>query len=147
MNPALARRLENIYGIDLFFDDRTRDVLEDESETNFRYVSGPQALAQELQRMFDLTPRGAIVDDLAYGIDWPIGEAITDPRVMVARVQILVLHALKHSSFKDRFKVRDVQCGWTPKYPTTVYVKGILQIFGYESELVKFGPFGVDFRG
>jgi hypothetical protein len=147
VNQALAERLESIYGIDLFFDQGTKDVPENESETNFQYVSGPQALAQELQRMFDLTPRGAFLDDLTYGIDWPIGETIVDPRVMIGRVQILVLQALRHPSFNDRFKVRDVKCGWTPKHPTAIYVQGILQLFGYEDALVRFGPFSVNFNG
>lgn len=143
---ALAQRLEDIYGIDLWFDSAAKDVAENELQTGFKIASGITALAQELQRLFDLTPRGAFLDDLSYGINWPIGEPIHDPRVMIGRVQILVLRALQHPSFKGRLIVRDIRVVWSPQTPTTIFVRGILQVFGYE-DLVKFGPIPVNFNG
>lgn len=145
------RNLEQTFGIDLFFDSQfgvrgTKDVGENSTQTDFLYSSGPAALAEELRRLFDLTPRGSFIDDPEYGINWEfIGQPL-DPRVAVGLTKIEVLRALEHPSFKSRFRVRWLDAKWKPNEPTVIRVGGLLELYGFEGvPYVRFGPYALNY--
>lgn len=149
MVKQLDQVLQEIYGIDLSFDAQfglqgTKDVLAGDGD--FAIVSGPMALAEELQRLFDLTPLGSCIDDPTYGIDLDfIGTAINPP-VTCGLVKVAVLNALEHPSFAERFRVADLFVTWNPTSPNAVSVDGVLELYGFESiELVRFGPYALRF--
>lgn len=138
-----AIALETIYGIDLSFDVRTgvqgsKDVVVNGQGNDFAYVSGVVALAQELQRLFDLTEPGSFVDDSGYGIEWPIGQS-NDPRVTIALTKLAIVRAMGHPSFVGRCKLRYLDVQFSPQEPNALRVGGIVQCVGFEgSPLMSF---------
>lgn len=144
---SLQAHLESIYGIDIAFDARpgvrgTKDAVPNLADSDFAYVSGPGALAQELQRLFDLTPKGSCIDDPSYGIDWDMIGTPVDPRVTVALAKAAIYQALQHPSFAGRFRVAWLDVQWRQSEPNALRCLGILECFGFEGiEYVRFGPF------
>ena len=135
--------LEITHGIDISFDTQfglkgTKDVVATDSD--FVYSFGAVALAEELQRLFDLTPRGSCVDDPEYGIDLDfIGTRNGVAAAGLAR--IACLQALRHPSFASRFRVRKLDVIFSPDEPNALRINGVLQVFGFEGiELYRFGP-------
>lgn len=126
--------LRNIYGIDIGFDHvETKDTRTNQMGDDFEYVGEEQALAEELYRLFDLTPKGSFFDDPSYGVDWEwIGRPVELP-VMLTLTKLEVMRALKHPSFRDRFKVLRLDCVWTAEQPNAIYLRGILGLFGFEA--------------
>jgi phage baseplate assembly protein W len=146
-NSTDFQNLETIYGIDVSFDvlfglKGTKDVQANEANTDFQYVSGPQALAQELQRLFDLTPLGSCIDDPDYGIDLDFIGTPLDPGVAAGLTRIACLWALNHPSFASRFRVDSLEVSWDPNVPNALSIDGTLQLYGFEEiPLVRFGPY------
>lgn len=137
----LTTTLENIYGIDLSFDAlRIKDLPAD--PTDFQYVSGVQCLAQELQRLFDLTPLGSCIDDPTYGIDWDFIGTPNDPRITVGLAKVAILRGLQHPSFDGRLKVRSLSVEFSPSEPNALRVSGVLDCYGFESvQLARFNAY------
>ena len=151
-DPAFLSSLEEIYGIDLSFDlgfnfKGVKDVVANQGNNDFDYVAGPLALAQELQRMFDLSPKGSCLgdsEDLSYGIDWDFIGQPNNPEVMTGLVKVAVYQALQHPSFQARFRVAALDTYWQPESPNAISVTGILEVFGFEQiDYVRFGPFAI----
>ncbi|MBT9159555.1 MAG: hypothetical protein DDT26_00814 [Dehalococcoidia bacterium] len=131
MNDQLLR---SIFGIDISFDHANqRDVRSNQLGHDFEYVTADQALAEELYRLFDLTPVGSFFDDPSYGLDWEWIGRPADPRVMVALTKLAVKRALTHPSFRDRFRVLRLDVSWSVDEPTAIFVKGVLGLFGFEA--------------
>lgn len=133
MNPHAQ---ELLYGIDLdhdgsFAPDAIRDVASTEAGDP-QWLSGLIVLQQELERLFHLTPKGSLVDDPTYGINWPIGEPILDVQAKVGLVQSAVGEALRHPSFRERFSVRACRGFWLPSTPTSIYVIIELELFHFQ---------------
>lgn len=147
MNSSLNDRLLSVFGIDLAFEVSTgaqgrKDAVETRSGDGLEAVGGPQALAQELQRLFDLTPVASFPDDLGYGIDWSFLGTAINPPVTCALARVAVLKALQHPSFQSRFKVEWVGANWYPHSPDAIYITAVLELFGYEGlGLVRIGPY------
>lgn len=149
MSNDLQLRLDAIYGLDIGFDVRfgvrgTKDAVVNAQGNDFEYVSGIAALAQELQRLFDLTPRGSFIDDPEYGVDLDFIGTQNDPRITVGLAKVAVLRALQHPSFADRFQVRSLEVTFNPQEDTALRVNGVLEVFGFEGvDLVRFGDYGL----
>lgn len=143
----IEQRLLDIYGIDLSFDARpgvqgSKDVVANGAGDDFAYVPGPGALAQELQRLFDLTPVGSFIDDPTYGIDWSLIGTAIEPRVATALAKLAIVRALSHPSFEGRCRLTWVDVWWQPSEPNALRCVGVLQCFGFEGiEYVRFGPY------
>ncbi len=142
-DAALLVELEQRYGIDLAFETSgSNDVIE--GETDYSYVSGPLALKEELERLFNLTQVGDLIDDPSYGLDRSFIGTALNPEVSTQIVKIAVLKALQHPSFSDRFRVRSLDCVWSPDEPNAVRVFGLLDLFGFEGvETIRFGPYAL----
>jgi hypothetical protein len=137
--------LEVIYGADLGYDNdpRLSDVVENDG-ADFQYPPpGPLVLAEELERLF-ITPRGSLVDNPTYGIDWEVIGTNLDPRVTLGMTRLAVLNALEHPSFASRFRVADLRTDWTPSTPNAVYVWGVLECFGFSGAAFQFGPIALE---
>jgi hypothetical protein len=148
MDEALLSQLEQIHGIDISFDVKTgvqgtKDVRH--TDRDFIYSPSIVALCEELQRLFDLTPKGSLIDDPDYGIDFSfIGQQL-DPRVTSALVRLAVLQTLQHSGFRDRFRVNSVDAYWQSEDPNVIRVVGTLEVYGYEDVgLLSFGPYALN---
>lgn len=141
-DSALDQRLEETFGTDIGFDatQGEQDVTEEFNGADYNYQIGPQAIREEIERLF-ITPQGSLVDDPDYGIDLAaiIGQQL-DPRVMVGLVRFEVKRALEHPSFRTRFRVKQLQAVWLPSAPNAVYVLGVIEIFGFEGAFWQFGP-------
>lgn len=142
-----ATILETVYGIDLSFDAHfgrrgTKDVVA--NGPDLAWTFGPAALAQELQRLFDLTPRGAFVDDVGYGIDWSaIGSRGLKPAIAITKLE--VIRALQHPSFRDRCKLIYLDVFWRPETPTAIWINGVIELRGFaDVPQVQFGPYGLN---
>lgn len=141
------QNLELIYGTDISFDVRfgvkgTKDVVANAANTDFKYVVGPEALAEELQRLFDLTPLGSCIDDPSYGIDLDFIGMPLDPEVGAGLARVACLKALEHPSFASRFYVESLDVSWSPNTPNALTVEGALKLYGFEKiPLVRFGPY------
>lgn len=135
--------IESIYGLDIGFDNdpRLSDVTEQASD--FAYPSGVLALKEEVERLFR-TPKGSLIDDLAYGIDWEVIGTALDPRVTLGMTRLAVLQALEHPSFVSRFRVAELTTDWTPETPSAVYVWGVLECFGFQGASFQFGPIALE---
>lgn len=147
MLDNLSEKLQNIYGVDLSFDSTIgiQEVEVDEEIGDFRYVSGPAALVQEIERLFALTDEGSFVEDPSYGLNLRqlIGTAM-DPRILVNLVRLRVIRALEHPSFRSRFEVGNVEAVWSSAEPGTIRVTGVIRCFGFEDlDWVSFGPFSL----
>jgi hypothetical protein len=149
--PSEIEVLESVFGIDLFFDARfgvkgSKDVASNPEDTDYQYTAGPLALAEELQRLFDLTPLGSCIDDLSYGINLDfIGQPL-DPKVACALARVEALRALTHPSFKSRFRVRRLETDWTPDTPNAILIGGILELYGFRNvPYVRFGPYALNY--
>ncbi|GEM_PF-7004385 len=140
--------LESIHGIDLSFDARfgvqgSKDVVPNFAGNDFAYAAGPVSLAQELQRLFDLTPVGSFIDDPTYGINLHpfIGKRLNPP-VAIALCKTEVLRALKHPHFLSRFRVRSLNVLWNPEVSRALEVRGVLEVYGFSNvAYVQFGPY------
>lgn len=142
-DPVLV--VDPVYGLDIAFDlgfqpSSRKDIFESPDGDDVATIMGEAALAQELQRMFDLTPIGSFVDDPSYGCDWGvIGTSMMNVQIAIATTRIGVLRALSHPSFKERFKVRSLVCTWNPSEPGTIRVNGVLRLLGQNTGLYSFG--------
>ena len=149
----LPTEIESIFGIDIAFDvttgvQGTKDVLSNGAEfpdaspsTDFRYVSGTVALAQELQRLFDLTPLGSLIDAPEYGIDWSFIGDRNDPRITIPLARVAIRRALEHPSFRDRFRVHSLRVWFDDGTPNALWCRGILEVFGFEGvQYAQWGP-------
>lgn len=140
----LTPLLESIYGLDLgtgLVDDWAADVLS--GPTDFEYAAGPRALQQELERLF-VTPKGAVVEDPSYGIDWGVIGTMLDPRVSLGLARLAALEALEHPSFQSRFRVAELATDWSPATPGAIYVSGVLECFGFNGAAFQFGPIALE---
>ncbi|MCD8487904.1 MAG: hypothetical protein LRZ84_14500 [Desertifilum sp.] len=125
--------LESLFGIDIGFDlptgkaatQGTKDVIANVEDTDYKYVKGIVALSEELQRLFDLTPKGSFIDDPTYGIDWEFIGSPADPRAMCGITKVAVYQALNHPSFRERFRVKALDVRWKPETPNVLYVRGV----------------------
>lgn len=141
--------LEQVYGIDLSFDAQfglqgTKDVRANIVNTDFVYLSGPTALAEELQRLFDLTPKGSCIDDPTYGIDLDFIGTALDPKVVTGLAKTACLEALQHPSFQSRFRVAGLEVTWNASTPDALTVLGVLELSGFEGvEYARFGPYAL----
>ena len=144
-NPILLQ-LESTFGIDLAFDvatgvQGTKDVLENNSGDDFAYVGTTEALAQELQRLFDLTPVGSFIDDPTYGIDWGFIGDRNDPRITIPLARVAIMRALEHPSFASRFRVKRLDVWFEPQTPNALWCRGVLEVFGFDGvQLSQWGP-------
>lgn len=147
MDKGLLTTLECLHGVDIAFDVSTgvrgtKDVKF--TENDFVYSSGPVALAEELQRLFDLTPRGSLIDDPSYGIDWEWIGKQADPDIACAMTRLAVIRALSHPDFRSRFRIHRVDCEWRQEDPNVLRVKGMLEVYGFESiGMFEFGPYAL----
>lgn len=143
----LQRTLEERYGLDISFDAQfglrgTKDVMANQNDTDYRYVAGPVALAEELQRLFDLTPKGSFIDDPGYGIDLDFIGQPNNVGALLILTKIACLNALKHPSFATRFRVAALDVAFDPNEPNALRVVGVLECYGFESvPYWRFGPY------
>lgn len=151
-DPTFQVQLQEIYGIDLYFDlgmglKGTKDCVANQDNTDLIYVNGVQALAQEIQRMFDLTPKGSCLgdgEDLAYGIDWDFVGQPNNPDVMVGLVKAVAIQALQHPSFAGRLQVAAMEASYDPTQPNAISLAGVLEVKGFEGiEFWRFGPMSI----
>lgn len=133
--------LEAIYGIDIAYDNslRVKDVVGIEGGGDFLYRSGPIALQEELERLFE-TPKGSCVDDPSYGVDWDFIGMAQDPRVTIGLARFAALDALEHPDFSSRFRVSELEATWRPETPDAIYIYGVLECFGFDGVAFAFGP-------
>jgi hypothetical protein len=151
MNNDFLTNLESTYGIDLAFDvitgvQGTKDVLDNrqfqaDPSNDFRYTRGTEALAQELQRLFDLTPIGSLIDDPGYGIDWGFIGDRNDPTITIPLARVAIRKALEHPSFSSRFRVASLEVWFDVETPNALWSKGILECFGFSGvQHAQWGP-------
>ncbi|MBD2019359.1 hypothetical protein H6F43_04070 [Leptolyngbya sp. FACHB-36] len=144
-----ATHLESIFGIDLAFDASLRgskDVAANVDNTDFLYSPSIVSLKEEIERLFNLTPRGSFLDDPDYGLDldW-IGQPL-NPQVAVGLAKVECLRALTHPDFATRFRVRDLAVRWNPTEPNALRIEGLLEVYGFEEvPLVRFGPYVLEY--
>lgn len=138
--------IEAIYGADLGYDNspRVADVAEQQEGGDFQYPDpGPLVLKEEIERLF-ITPKGSLVDDPTYGIDWEVIGTALDPRVTLGMTRLAVLNALEHPSFTSRFRVAELETDWTPETPNAIYIYGVLECFGFSGAAFQFGPIALE---
>lgn len=132
------RALLETHGIDLFYDGTLSGSRDIQPKTALHVL----ALKQELERLFNFTPKGSFIDDPEYGVDLQrlIGTRL-DPRVSVADAYLEAKRALEHPSFRDRFRIAFLDTIWIPTQPNVIRILGILEVFGFESSYVQIGPY------
>lgn len=132
------RDLLETHGLDFFYD----GSLSGDRDLQPNAALHLLALKQELERLFNFTPKGSFIDDPEYGIDLQklIGSRI-DPRVSVADTYIEAKRALEHPSFRDRFRIAFLDAIWIPTQPNVVRILGILEVFGFDNNYVQIGPY------
>jgi phage baseplate assembly protein W len=147
LKANLEEHLLNIYGLDLSFDP-TPGIQEVRSDAeSFLWVAGPTALAEEIQRLFNLTDKGSFVDDPSYGIDLRdlIGTAM-DPRILINIVRLRVIEALEHPSFRSRCEVGEVRTWWESEASGAIMVEGSVRCYGFEDlDWLGFGPYALTY--
>jgi hypothetical protein len=137
--------LEIIYGDDIAYDNdpRSGDVTEGEDPDFVYPPPGPLVLKEEIERLF-LTPKGSLVDDPTYGVDWEVIGTAFDPRISLGMTRLAALNALQHPSFASRFRVAELETDWTPETPNAIYVWGVLECFGFSGAAFQFGPIALE---
>jgi len=141
----MADAIESLFGSDVSFDASPglTDVLPNAQNTDFLYQEGVLALREEIERLF-MTPRGSFVDDPTYGIDWQLIGTNFDPRVSLGMARLAALNALRHPSFRTRFRVRQLETDWSFQTPNAIYVYGVLEVFGFRGAAFQFGPIALE---
>lgn len=137
----LTARLEETFGLDLGFDATLgqQEVVEAISGADYNYQQGPLALKEEIERLF-ITPKGSLVDDPTYGIDLDIVGDTLYPPVAIGMARVAVIDALEHPSFRDRFRVEQLEVDWRSETPNALWVYGVLGVYGFEGAFWQFGP-------
>jgi hypothetical protein len=105
-----------------------KDCDERRDRRDIRYTDGAYQLAEELRRLFDFTPKGSLIDDPTYGVDFGFLGTTQDPKVAIALAKLACYNALLHPSFRDRFTIKSLDVQWYPSTPNALYVVGNLEL-------------------
>lgn len=141
----MADAIESLFGSDISFDASPglTDALANTQGTDLAYQVGVLALREEIERLF-MTPKGSLVDDPTYGIDWGLIGTNFDPRVSLGMARLAALNALQHPSFRTRFRVRQLETDWSFQTPNAIYVYGVLEVFGFRGAAFQFGAIALE---